>query len=164
MGCAALFSWLLSQPRRTFPHDRLRGCRVRPLCHLSVRQQTWSDTFVKPLFLCPVAAGLRFWESRSDFHAWRSGPGVNFRPVPQPGKQATEADRLCFWPTQPKRCEPSCRPVRLLVPALQHGAGSVHEQFSQVRVSALTDPQLELNGLRSWDNCLPTFEDSNCDF
>jgi len=41
MECAALSSYLVRQPGKTFPVCRFRERRVRPLCHLMVRQQTW---------------------------------------------------------------------------------------------------------------------------
>src|SRR5437879_9331247 len=51
MECAALSSYLVRQPGKAFPDCRFRECRVRPLCHLIVRQQTWQKSSV-------VAAGL----------------------------------------------------------------------------------------------------------
>src|SRR5450631_144358 len=41
MECAALSSYLVRQPGKAFPVCRFRERRVRPLCHLIVRQQTW---------------------------------------------------------------------------------------------------------------------------
>jgi hypothetical protein len=43
MECAALSSYLVRQPRKAFPVCRFRERRVRPLCHLIVRQQTWQN-------------------------------------------------------------------------------------------------------------------------
>ena len=53
MECAARSSYLVVQPWKAFPVYRFRERRVRPLCHLIVRQQTWQKiiNFV-------VAAGL----------------------------------------------------------------------------------------------------------
>jgi len=41
MECAARSSYLVMQPWKAFPVYRFRERRVRPLCHLIVRQQTW---------------------------------------------------------------------------------------------------------------------------
>src|SRR6266851_9550354 len=41
MECAARSSYLVMQPWKAFPVNRFRERRVRPLCHLIVRQQTW---------------------------------------------------------------------------------------------------------------------------
>lgn len=44
MECAALSSYLVRQPGKTFPDYRFRERRVRPLCHLMVRQQIWQKS------------------------------------------------------------------------------------------------------------------------
>jgi hypothetical protein len=45
MECAALSSYLIEQPwKKALTHTRLGERRVRPLCHLTVRQQTWQET------------------------------------------------------------------------------------------------------------------------
>ena len=44
MECAAPSSYLVRQSWKTFPVDRFRERRVRPLCHLMVRQQTWQES------------------------------------------------------------------------------------------------------------------------
>jgi|ERR1017187_4201471 hypothetical protein len=44
MECAALSSYLVRQSVKTFPVSRFRERRVRPLCHLIVRQQTWQKS------------------------------------------------------------------------------------------------------------------------
>jgi hypothetical protein len=41
MECAARSSYLVIQPWKAFPVYRFRERRVRPLCHLIVRQQSW---------------------------------------------------------------------------------------------------------------------------
>jgi hypothetical protein len=41
MECAAGSSYLVMQPWKAFPVYRFRERRVRPMCHLIVRQQTW---------------------------------------------------------------------------------------------------------------------------
>jgi hypothetical protein len=53
MECAALSSYLVRQPGKAFPGYRFRERRVRPLCHLMVRQQTWQK-----IINSVVAAGL----------------------------------------------------------------------------------------------------------
>src|SRR6202167_5761803 len=53
MECAALSSYLVRQPGKAFPVCRFRERRVRPLCHLIVRQQTWQK-----IINSVVAAGL----------------------------------------------------------------------------------------------------------
>src|ERR1017187_8228693 len=60
MECAARSSYLVMQPWKAFPVYRFRERRVRPLCHLIVRQQTWQK-----IINSVVAAGLLMWESRS---------------------------------------------------------------------------------------------------
>jgi hypothetical protein len=47
---------------KTFLDNRFRERRVRPLCHLMVRQQTW-----RKIIQLVVAAGLQMWESRMRF-------------------------------------------------------------------------------------------------
>ena len=59
MECAALRSPLVTQSRRTSSGFGFGKRRVRPLCHLMVRQQTGRN-FI-------VVGGLQMWESRSDF-------------------------------------------------------------------------------------------------
>src|SRR6516164_8993639 len=102
MGCAALSSELVRKPLRAVSGlTRFGERRVRPFCHLTFRQQTWQ------IFLsAAVVDGLRLWESRSDFQAWRSGPGVNCRPLPPPGLPAAEGGMFHFWPAPPRPCEP----------------------------------------------------------
>src|SRR5438445_5810403 len=53
MECAARSSYLVMQPWKAFPVYRFRERRVRPLCHLIVRQQTWQQ-----ITNSAVAAGL----------------------------------------------------------------------------------------------------------
>ena len=53
MECAARSSYLVIQPWKAFPVYRFRERRVRPLCHLIVRQQTWQK-----IIDSVVAAGL----------------------------------------------------------------------------------------------------------
>jgi hypothetical protein len=53
MECAARSSYLVMQPWKAFPVNRFRERRVRPLCHLIVRQQTWQK-----IIHSVVAAGL----------------------------------------------------------------------------------------------------------
>jgi len=53
MECAARSSSLVMQPWKAFPVYRFRERRVRPLCHLIVRQQTWQK-----IINSVVAAGL----------------------------------------------------------------------------------------------------------
>ena len=53
MECAARSSYLVMQPWKAFPVNRFRERRVRPLCHLIVRQQTWQK-----IINSVVAAGL----------------------------------------------------------------------------------------------------------
>jgi hypothetical protein len=53
MECAARSSYLVRQPWKAFPGNRFRERRVRPLCHLIVRQQTWQE-----IIDSVVAAGL----------------------------------------------------------------------------------------------------------
>ena len=53
MECAARSSYLTRQPWEAFPVYRFRERRVRPLCHLIVRQQTWQK-----IINSVVAAGL----------------------------------------------------------------------------------------------------------
>jgi hypothetical protein len=53
MECAARSSYLVMQPWKAFPVYRFRERRVRPLCHLVVRQQTWQK-----IINSVVAAGL----------------------------------------------------------------------------------------------------------
>jgi len=53
MECAARSSSLVIQPWKAFPVYRFRERRVRPLCHLIVRQQTWQK-----IVNSVVAAGL----------------------------------------------------------------------------------------------------------
>jgi hypothetical protein len=53
MECAARSSHLVMQPWKAFPVYRFRERRVRPLCHLIVRQQTWQQ-----IINSVVAAGL----------------------------------------------------------------------------------------------------------
>ena len=53
MECAARSSYLVMQPWKAFPVYRFRERRVRPLCHLMVRQQTWQK-----IINSVVAAGL----------------------------------------------------------------------------------------------------------
>ena len=43
MECAAPSSYLVRQSGKTFPVYRFRERRVRPLCHLMIRQQTWQE-------------------------------------------------------------------------------------------------------------------------
>src|SRR6266481_658192 len=62
MECAARSSYLVMQPWKAFPVYRFRERRVRPLCHLIVRQQTWQK-----IINSAVAAGLSMWESRMRF-------------------------------------------------------------------------------------------------
>ena len=65
LECAALRSPLITQSRRTSSEFGFGERRVRPLCHLMVRQQTWQDAN------SAVVAGLRMWESQSDFQGCR---------------------------------------------------------------------------------------------
>jgi hypothetical protein len=44
MECAAPSSYLVRQPEETFPVYRFRERRVRPLCDLMIRQQTWQKS------------------------------------------------------------------------------------------------------------------------
>src|SRR6267143_6303804 len=44
MECAALFSPLVIQSLETSSGYGFRERRVRPLCHLLIRQQTWQET------------------------------------------------------------------------------------------------------------------------
>src|ERR1700688_2369493 len=53
MECAARSSYLVMQPWKAVPVNRFRERRVRPLCHLIVRQQTWQK-----IINSVVAAGL----------------------------------------------------------------------------------------------------------
>src|SRR5664280_2616397 len=53
MECAAPSSYLVTQPSKTVQGYRFRERRVRPLCHLMVRQQTWQK-----IINSVVAAGL----------------------------------------------------------------------------------------------------------
>jgi hypothetical protein len=62
MECAALTSYLVRQSWKTSSGYRFRERRVRPLCHLMVRQQTWQK-----IINSVVAAGLEMWESRRRF-------------------------------------------------------------------------------------------------
>ena len=64
MECAALASYLVTQSRTTLTSTRFRERRVRPFCHLIVRQQTWREIIIQS---AAVAAGLRLWESRMRF-------------------------------------------------------------------------------------------------
>ena len=64
MECAALASYLVTQSRATLTSTRFRERRVRPFCHLIVRQQTWRENLIHS---AAVAAGLRLWESRKRF-------------------------------------------------------------------------------------------------
>src|ERR1700681_3656604 len=43
MECAALFSPLVIQSRETSSGYGFKERRVRPLCHLLIRQQTWQE-------------------------------------------------------------------------------------------------------------------------
>jgi hypothetical protein len=43
MECATLFSPLVMQSRETSSEFGFRERRVRPLCHLLIRQQTWQE-------------------------------------------------------------------------------------------------------------------------
>jgi hypothetical protein len=43
MECAAPSSYLVMQPGRASSGYRFGERRVRPLCHLMVRQQTWQE-------------------------------------------------------------------------------------------------------------------------
>ena len=67
MECASLWSYLTCRSLRTLTYSRFLRTTVRPWCHLFLRQQTWQE---KLNFV--VVDGLRMWESRSDFQAWRS--------------------------------------------------------------------------------------------
>ena len=53
MECAALFSPLVIQSRETASGYGFGERRVRPLCHLLIRQQTWQETTISQ-----VVAGL----------------------------------------------------------------------------------------------------------
>jgi hypothetical protein len=44
MECAAPSSYLDWQSSETFSLTQVSGARVRPLCHLMVRQQTWQKS------------------------------------------------------------------------------------------------------------------------
>ena len=46
MECATLSSYLTVQSSQTAWRIRLGERRVRPLCHLIVRQQTWQETLL----------------------------------------------------------------------------------------------------------------------
>src|SRR5260370_33730347 len=46
MECAALFSPLVIQSRETSSAYGFGERRVRPLCHLLIRQQTWQETII----------------------------------------------------------------------------------------------------------------------
>jgi hypothetical protein len=46
MECAALASYLVTQSLRTLTSTRFRERRVRPFCHLIVRQQTWRENII----------------------------------------------------------------------------------------------------------------------
>src|SRR5712671_1357785 len=46
MECAALFSPLVIQSRETASGYGFGERRVRPLCHLLIRQQTWQETLI----------------------------------------------------------------------------------------------------------------------
>ena len=46
MECAALSSSLVGQPSKTVSHSRFQERRVRPLCHLIIRQQTWQENLI----------------------------------------------------------------------------------------------------------------------
>src|SRR6202790_5704432 len=46
MECAALFSPLVIQSRETAFGYGFGERRVRPLCHLLIRQQTWQETII----------------------------------------------------------------------------------------------------------------------
>src|SRR5216684_309341 len=46
MECAALFSPLVIQSRETSSGYGFGERRVRPLCHLLIRQQTWQETII----------------------------------------------------------------------------------------------------------------------
>src|SRR5260370_9501007 len=48
MECAALFSPLVIQSRETSSGYGFGERRVRPLCHLLIRQQTWQETIISP--------------------------------------------------------------------------------------------------------------------
>ena len=62
MECAALCSHSVRQPWKTSSGFGFRERRVRPLCHLNVRQQTWQE-----IINFSAVTGLEMWESRKRF-------------------------------------------------------------------------------------------------
>jgi hypothetical protein len=46
MECAALLSFLVRQAFKPIPDHRFQECRVRPLYHLMVHQQTWQESTI----------------------------------------------------------------------------------------------------------------------
>ena len=59
MECAAPSSYLVRQPGKTFPVYRFRERRVRPLCHLMVRQQTWPSDCARSASCIPRSSMLQ---------------------------------------------------------------------------------------------------------
>ena len=98
MECAALSSYLSGQPSKTFSHSRFRKRRVGPLCHLAFASKPGRRK------QNTVAAGLRMWESRSDFQAWPQ-PSVICRLVRlSQHSRVRELDKLLPSPVPPKPC------------------------------------------------------------
>ena len=85
MECAALRSPLITQSRRTSADFGFGERRVRPLCHLMIRQQTWqdlklrsrrwfADVGIAERFPSPVLAGRHLQTS----HVSQDGRPISF--------------------------------------------------------------------------------------
>jgi hypothetical protein len=78
MECAALFSTLVIQSRETSSEFGFRERRVRPLCHLLIRQQTWQEAIISAVIAMlplrqPTPGGRYGSFFASTAHAMRAG-------------------------------------------------------------------------------------------
>src|SRR5260370_1320423 len=72
MECAALFSPLVIQSLETSSGYGFKERRVRPLCHLLIRQQTWQE-----IMFSAVVARLQLHRPTREadmVHSWRARP------------------------------------------------------------------------------------------
>ena len=117
MECAALSSYLVTQPLKAFPDYRFRERRVRPLCHLMVRQQTWQEFKTQISRRWSADVGIATAISKPG-----ALPGVMCRPVRlRSFGQQWRAISFSFGRAPPRPCAPSCWPAPRSPPACACG-------------------------------------------
>lgn len=110
MECAALSSYLIEQPCWAVTHIRFRKRRVRPLCHLMDRQQTWQviekNKTLRSASSSRRSANVEIAE-RFPSPAHFAGRHLQANRVrPQERLPAFAACTVRSWLVPPKRCGP----------------------------------------------------------